>query len=224
LFSILERLKPNVILFEHPISWSTDKFSEKAKKFSNENLEGLTALKYLEENPSVLLKYFDIANRNKYYKETNYFEHERKFSEQLFKLKENNKLSSLAESRLEQISIVLKIRNVIEKSNPRLINSVTSDSVISLKQKYVRNNIIKLTKMIPELHKFNKYANDSKHFWDKRSRKMVENITKYSRDFQGKRLIVLTGFEHRYDLRKLLQERGKPNYILKEYWELIDKE
>lgn len=222
LFSILEQLKPNVILFEHPVSWSTDKFSEKVKKFNIAGLEGVTTLKYLEENPSVLLKYFDIANRDEYYKETNYFEDERNFSKQLWKLKEDNKLGSLAKSLLEQTIIVIKIRNVIAKSNPRIINSATSDSVISLKQEYVRNNIIKFTKMIPELHKFNKFANSSNNFWNKRSRKMVENITRYSKDFQGKRLVVLTGFEHRYDLRKLLEEPEKANYILKEYWECID--
>jgi len=222
LFSILERLQPDVILQEVPISWSADKFLERAKEFKNPTLETVALIKYLEENSSVLVKYYDIADRNKFYQETNYFEDEKNLFKQLGELKEDNKLGSLAESLLEQMIILFKIRDVIGEENLRIINSAAADSAISLKHEYVNNNIIKLTEMVPELNKFNKHATINKNFWIKRNREMAENIIKHSKDFQGKRLVVITGFEHRDYLRKLLKESEKTNFVLKEYWECID--
>lgn len=222
LFSILEQLQPDIILFEHPVSWPADKFLDEAKKYKTPTLETVTLVKYLEENPPVLLQYYDIADRNKFYRETNYFEDERNLSKQLGELKEDNKLGGLAESLLEQVIILSKIRDVIGEENPRIINSAAADSAISLKHEYVNNNIIKLTEMIPELNKFNKFATISKNFWNKRNRKMAEHIIKHSKDFQGKRLVVITGYEHRCCLRNLLKKSEETNFILKEYWECID--
>jgi len=222
LFSILEKLQPDVILKEHPVSWSADSFLTEAKKFKNPSLETVTLVKYIERNPSVLLKYYDIADRNKFYKEIDYFEKEKELFRELRELEDNNKLDGLGEVLLERFNIFFRIIKAIAEENIRLMNSTSTDSVLSLEQEYLMDDILKLTEIVPELNKFANYVTVRKNFWEKRNRKMAEHIIEYSKDFQGKRMVVITGFEHRCLLRKHLLESEETNFVLKEYWECIN--
>ena len=56
--------------------------------------------------------------------------------------------------------------------------------------------------------------------WHERNRIMADNIMKATKEYPGKRLVVLTGATHRYILRDLLKEESSID--LKEYWEVID--
>jgi hypothetical protein len=56
--------------------------------------------------------------------------------------------------------------------------------------------------------------------WQERNRIMADNIIKATKKYAGKRLVVITGAEHRYILRDLL--RDEKSIELKEYWELIE--
>ncbi len=56
--------------------------------------------------------------------------------------------------------------------------------------------------------------------WNERNKIMADNIIKAAKQYVGKRLVVLTGSEHRYILRDLLKD--EPTINLKEYWELVD--
>ena len=50
--------------------------------------------------------------------------------------------------------------------------------------------------------------------------KRWRNIGNYAREFPGKRIIVMCGFEHRYYLRLLLAERASTDgFVLREFWE-----
>jgi hypothetical protein len=35
-----------------------------------------------------------------------------------------------------------------------------------------------------------------KDFWDKRNKVMAENIIEYTKEFEGKKIVVFMGFEH----------------------------
>jgi hypothetical protein len=222
LFSLLEKLHPDVILRKHPVSWSVDTFLEEAKKFKSTGLETVALIKYLEKNSSVLLRNYDIADRNKFYKEIDYFEKQKKLFRELKELDDSNKLEGLEEVLFERFNMFFRIIKAIAEENIRVMNSASTDTVLSLKEKYLMNDILKLTEIVPELNKFSNYVTVSKNFWNRRNRKMAEHIIEYSKDFQGKRLVVLTGFEHRYILRKQLFESEDTNFALKEYSECIN--
>jgi pheromone shutdown protein TraB len=221
LFHILERIHPDVILREHPVSWSVDSFLEEAKKFEYPGLETVALLKYIEKAPSVLLRNYDIAGRNKFYKEIDYFEKQKKLFGDLKELDDSNKLDGLEEVLLERFYIFFRIIHAIAEENIRVINSTSTDSVLSLEEEYLMDDILKVTEIVPELNKFSNYVTVSKNFWEKRNRKMAEHIIEYSKEFQGKRMVVITGFEHRYPLRKQLYESEETNFVLKEYWECM---
>lgn len=219
LFYILERLHPDVILREHPVSWSVDSFLEEAKKFKNPGLETVALLKYIEKTPSVLLQNYDIADRNKFYKEIEYFEKQKKLFRELKELNDSNKLDGLEGVLLERFNIFFRIIKAIAEENIRVMNSASTDSVLSLEGEYLMDDVLKLTEIVPELNEFDNYVTVKKNFWEKRNRKMAEHIIEYSKDFQGKRIVVIAGFEHRYPLRKHLLESEETNFVLKEYWE-----
>lgn len=63
-----------------------------------------------------------------------------------------------------------------------------------------------------------------RNVWLERNKIMANNILKTSKKYKGKRLVVLTGSEHRYILHDLLKDN--PHIELKEFWECnlaIDK-
>ncbi len=222
MLKILDRVKPDVILFEHPISWPVERFSEIVKKNKNPTLETIIVKKYLDENPSVLLRYYDIENRNKYYIETRYFEQEKAFNEKLENLISKSESDDSVSLPAEQITMLLNFDNLnhsLLKEYPRVINSAAADSICAINVRYLLYSSLKFTETVPDLKQFKEYIISRQEFWDKRNEAMAKNIINYVEEFQGKRIVVTNGFEHRYYLRMELQQSQKQNFILKEYWE-----
>jgi hypothetical protein len=222
MLKILNQVKPEVILFEHPISWDANEFSELVPKIKNPTFETIMVKKYLDENPSVILRYYDIANRNKYYIETQYFEQEKAFNEKLDNLIKKSESDDSASLQAEQIIMLLNFANLnnsLLKEYPRVINSSAGDSICAINVRYLLSISLKFTETIPDLEQFKEFITSKEEYWDRRNQTMTENIINYAKGFQGKRIIVTTGFEHRYYLRKELQQSKKQNYIIKEYWE-----
>lgn len=221
MLKILGQVKPDVILFELPISWDAEKFSELVPKIENPTLEVMVK-KYLDENPSVLLRYYDIENRNKYYIETRYFEQRETFEKKLEALINKSKLNDSFSFSNEQISIQInfdKLNKSLLKEYPRVINSEVSDSICAINVRYLLSGYLKFTETIPELKQFKEFVISMNEYWDKRNQAMAKNIINYAEEFQGKRIIVTTGFEHRYYLRSELKKSAQQNFVLKEYWE-----
>ncbi len=219
---ILDKVKPDAILFEHPTSWNAEEFSELVSKIENPTLETITVKKYLDENPSVILRYYDIANRNKYYIETQYFEQEKAFNEKLdnlIKKSESDDSASLPAKRIIMLLNFANLNHSLLKEYPRVINSSAGDSICAINVRYLLSSSLKFTETIPELKQFKEFITSKKEYWNRRNQTMAENIINYAEEFQGERILVTTGFEHRYYLRKELQQSKKQNFVLKEYWE-----
>ena len=222
LANIFHKVKPNIILIEWPVNWFEGNGIEKLKKMSKDNpgLERSATLKYLDNNKYVQLRYYDIKNRNKFYQDKDYFKQEDAFMSNRSKLYQDKKLSETAKLLFDQEINVYQIRDGFGAEYPRVINSEACDAALSIKQEVTKNNDLELTKIVPELKEHNNFIIMSNNFWDKRNHSMVKNILNYSKQYQGKKIAVLCGFEHRYYLRKLLKEAEKSNNIvLKEYWE-----
>jgi hypothetical protein len=220
MLQILNQVKPDVILFEHPISWNAEEFSELVPKIENPTFGTIMVKKYLDKNPSVVLKYYDIANRNKYYIETRYFEQWEAFItklKDLFNKSESNDSLSLLK---EQISILINFEKLKDALDcPRAINSEAGDSICAMQERISYTRFLKFTETVPELKQFKEYIISRQEYEDKRNQTMAKNIIDYASEFQGKRIIVINGFQHRYYLRKELQQSQKQNFVLKEYWE-----
>ncbi len=222
--NILEQVKPDVILLELPISDSVEKFLEMVKEFKDPTqfLEGRVIKKYLDKNSSVLLRYFDIENRNKYYSENRSDEQEQAFMKKLGDLgnkSDSNDFDPILKEAGVMLMHAFNLDNTLSKEYPRIINSTVADSIYTMKHRCLHTNFLKFTETIPELKQFKEFIIWRDEFWKKRNQAMTKNIINYAEEFQGKRLIVITGCEHRYFLRNELKKSKKQNLVLKEYWE-----
>jgi hypothetical protein len=222
MLKILANVKPDVILFEHPISWNAEEFSELVQKIENPTLETIMVKKYLDRNPSIVLKYYDIENRNKYYIKTRYFEQEKAFKEKLENLISKSKSNDSASFLSEQINMLSnfdKLNKSLLKEYPRVINSAAADSICAINVRYLLSTSLKFTETIPALKQFKEFVTSKEEYWNRRNQAMAKNIINYAEEFKGKRIVVTTGFEHRYYLRKELRKSNKQNLVLREYWE-----
>jgi vacuolar-type H+-ATPase subunit E/Vma4 len=222
--NILEQVKPDVILLELPISDPVEKFPEIVRKTKDPTqlLEGRMIKKYLDKNPSVPLRYFDIENRNKYYIENRSDEQEQAFQKKLEELVTNSDSDDsghLVEEEMIKLVYLFNFDNILREEYPRAINSTIADSIYATKHRYLFSTFLKFTETIPALKQFKEFWVWRLEFWHKRNKAMAKNIINYAEEFQGKRIIVITGSEHRYYLRNELKKSQKQNFVLKEYWE-----
>ncbi|MFC4029251.1 hypothetical protein ACFOS1_17665, partial [Zunongwangia endophytica] len=121
---------------------------------------------------------------------------------------------------------------ILASKSPEKFNNASTDSICAERQYYQYKMLKKITNKRDEFAtRFHTKPNGEKIsyrdgyqladvFWDLRNQTMAKNIMQISEKNQGKKIVVLCGFMHRYyilsELRKL--KEGK-NIILKEFYE-----
>jgi hypothetical protein len=223
---IISALKPDAILNELPLSLVEPNGRPlkqiRGKWVSPEDWAADSAAQQLgiKQIP------FDRPDRQENFKKTNYFE----------RLKRANELADKwygeAVSK-EPNSIDLKIANLrsfagqaearlITNSGPEIINSDAYDSVARIKHSLWHDIMPAILQMYPGYETLVEDYRFEKSEWQTRSRIMADNIIKAAREYEGKRLVVVTGGTHRYDLRDLL--KNEPGIELKEFWEIVERQ
>ena len=108
----------------------------------------------MSDNKNVLLHYYDIADRNKYYQESDYYKKYPEFNnklQQLSKDKELSPRSQLLYNIIKSFDDVLM--NYALVGTPRGVNTETTDYLIDMIYQY--NN--KIPEIISETKELNKY-------------------------------------------------------------------
>jgi len=71
------------------------------------------------------------------------------------------------------------------------------------------------------LREFRAFYQVNEQYWDIRNQAMARNIARYAALYPGRRLVVLSGFNHRYYLRReLLKRAAKLHFRLRELADL----
>ncbi len=89
---------------------------------------------------------------------------------------------------------------------------VTAGELFQLEQEYI---IPIAKKYITDTSLVNAFESEM-NFWIARNNYMVEQILKYSKLFEGKRIVVLTGANHKYYLMDKLKKQADVNKVLLE--------
>jgi len=165
---------------------------------------------------------FEWEGYGKRLRETRYFERQERAKTQLEQF-----LSQLAAvnpacleckvaemlDRAEQSQLLLD-----QNAGPEIINSEAFDNVIRIKHSFPLTLLPLLAK-----HEGNEEMLADWRFifdeWEKRNTTMADNLTRICGEHPGKRLVVVTGCEHRFALRDRLT--GRPGIVLKEFWEVL---
>lgn len=164
---------------------------------------------------------FDRANRNELYKETRYAARQQAASQRFFAWLD-------AQSRKEPKSVSVRTLKLLQdasgrqkqlddKSGPEVINSASYDMLIATKHTLSQDLIPRVLAAAGEREVAGEFA-FIRDEWQVRNDAMAENIVATARKFPGKRLVILTGSEHRYKLRDLLSKA--PEVELKEFYDL----
>ena len=217
LVRILGRLNPAAILFEVDSSFLDKQSARLLPQYQKMTLEAEAVTAFLDKSKVPLLAY-DLEGRNQIYKDRHYFELQKQFSEDVESLSGEDKLGTEARLLLEGIVALDNMRDAFGADRPEVVNSASCDAVMERKQTYDHAGVRKIIDLTPALSRFKEFARFDEEFWDERNQTMARNILNRIKDFSGKRVVVLCGFEHRYYLVRLLRaNESKLSFRLREY-------
>ncbi|ANH81229.1 hypothetical protein A8C56_09750 [Niabella ginsenosidivorans] len=231
LFTILEKVKPDIILLELDSGLFSKTFDEKfGLKYKSKENEPVAIARYIELHPLTIASHFDYENRDTYR-----LQHGIKQSQNLT----GKLLDSLYRNKLlrkRQTKIVKKYYSLTEELNSYAnkpaseFNSSELDKLAKRKQIYQHHKIRKVINQRDEFSKLfvttilgtkvsvrNAYSSLS-HFWDLRNKTMAKNIVAIVKQNPAKRIVVLTGFSHRYFLKREIHSQYK-RIKLREFYE-----
>ncbi|MDM1556428.1 MULTISPECIES: hypothetical protein [Chryseobacterium] len=227
LFEILKKIKPDIILHEVD--------SQGMKEYETDrDLKGneiIASNRYLQKFPGTLRFPFDFENRNQYRKDKGMVPTDNlavKLIDSLYKVKK------LSQYEAQQYEVFLNTTKELMKKaelSPENFNNKTTDKISEKRQNAQYSGLLKITEKRKEFaERFVtkpdggkiSYRNGFKlmsGFWDLRNQTMAKNIYTTSVKYPHKKIVVLTGFLHRYYLLKELNKLNNGNYIIKEFYE-----
>lgn len=227
LFSILEKVQPDIILHEVDSEGMKEYESDKSLKGNEITASNLYKLKF----PGTLRFPFDFENRNQYRKDTGMVPTDNlavKLIDSLYKAK---KLApsevKIYENYLGTTQDLMKIAEL----SPENFNKPATDKISEKRQNAQYSGLLKIVEGRSEfVKKFVVKPNGEKisykdgftlmsGFWDLRNQTMAKNIYKIAENYPGKKIVVLTGFLHRYYLIKELKRINNGSYVVKEFYD-----
>lgn len=226
IYAAIKKIQPDIILLELDSSFFTSDFS--LKKLFDENEITATA-KYIKGNPKCILRPFDIEGRNEYRQKTGLDKIDNIFT-RIGYLHFRNALSPASRTIWQRFTLLKDSLNNIGNSRVTIINTTLTDNITAERQFYQYKKLKEITDSEPEFSKSKIFVpgKDSMtykdlyahyvYFEEFRNRTMVQNILQIAHLHPAKRILVLTGFYHRYFLvNELLFYEKKYPFTLKEY-------
>lgn len=218
LISILENIKPDIILVECDTSYMTTAFQFK-ESIKDISLETKAITRYQASTP-VELRPYDIVNRDAFLDDYNRRNQERNFFREVEQLYSAGSLSPEALAKMERILNMMEIAEHMINAAPSYINRADGSSYIDTINYYSYIGISKLIDAAPQLSAYKQYWDTEYEFWVERNNVMISNIIKYKNIYPGKKIVVLCGFAHRNLLKTALAKKANEEEIaLREYWE-----
>jgi hypothetical protein len=219
LIKVLDDYKPDIILMELDTSLIDNKGNIKltTQQMAN-SLEGRTTQFYRQNHPEVAIRGFDIAYRNKFYKEHNTFSNENKMSKVIDSMYQKNMLNDTTWFIVNSLYSANQILNNFSYMKLKDINSTLCMQTASLRQNLLYVRVTDILKNNPVLKSWYSFAKEDADFWRLRNQTMSKNILKYIEMYPGKKIAVMVGFYHKYVLVDYLKPLSiKEKFVLDDY-------
>lgn len=213
LYQILEKIKPDLILFEFDSLLMGPEMKFR-KEFLN-IFEVSVIDSFLTNHSNVIVRPFDIEGRNSFFLKSNYFTLEAKMFNDIGRL---YKADSLSPAHMVVNKKALDLNELVNKyaaQSALIINSNKADSAVEAKMNWYHQNFPSIIRNTASLQQYEKHMTDDSVFWQRRNKAMAEHIIQYGSLFKGRSIVVITGHYHRYFLKKLLWPYQK-NFTIKE--------
>jgi hypothetical protein len=212
LYGVLELLKPDIILLELDSTAFTKIMKE---GFPSKENEPLATLRYIDKHPHTQAAPFEFQGRDAYRKEKGIKQASGKVDKLVDSLYQH-KLLTKKQHRI--VSMYYKLTDSLNTYTQKTIasfNNAGTDSLSRIRQYYQH---VALRKVVNQRKEFKQVFvtttqgervslqqayNRLCDFWDLRNKTMANNSLEVASQHPGKKIVVLTGFFHRY---YLLQE------------------
>jgi hypothetical protein len=205
----LNRVRPDVILMELEAKHFTKDFKFDTATYPLKDYlvtdENKASYQYQQQR-GIQLRPFDIEGRHAFYEKEQYRERENKLFATIMTLYKSNKLSAACKTDFELLLLALSSYSTLSFTSLKELNSDVSASFIALKSAVDLDLMLSIVKQTKELAGWLAFAELRKAYWQKRNTVMCENIIRYSKEFAGKRVVVLVGNDHKYILKNMLKE------------------
>lgn len=227
IYSVLENLKPDLILMESDMTNFNSDFT--FKNTYDEN-EWNAVLKYKTNYKTTLFRPMEFEGRNNYRKE-NGIQNPDVVLNEINVLDSLNILSKKYKESWNRYIELSNSLNELDNNSLRELNSISTDNLVRERQFYQYQ---KLKEIVDENEQFLKLkietaAKDSislrelykrySYFEELRNRTIIDNILKWKSKYPNKKIVVLIGFYHRYFLvNELKWKQNKYDFELKEYY------
>ncbi|MES2487902.1 MAG: hypothetical protein V4581_18385 [Bacteroidota bacterium] len=215
LFNILVKIKPDIILHEMDSTFFTENFDFIGP--SNEN-EQNASIKYRTVNPAVMIRPFEFEGRTQYRLDTGIKQSENPTMQLLDSLYAAGSFTKEDRATIAEYKRLTEQLNAFGFKYGKDFNNKTTDSISKLRQYYQHYKIrgvingnkafsgkfvtTATNKTISFAEGYNRFCD----FWDMRNKAMANNILAIVRSNPGKKIVVLTGYFHRYYLLELLHK------------------
>lgn len=205
----LNRIQPDVVLLELEAKHFTKEFQFDTTRYplkdylvTNENKASYN----YQQQRSIQLRPFDIEGRHAFYEQEHYREREQQLFGAIMKLYQSNQLSAACKTDFEVLLLALSSYSTLSFRSLKEMNSDVSTKFMALKNTVDLDLMLSIAQQTNALAEWRAFAALRKAYWTKRNAAMAANIARYTREFAGKRIVVLVGNEHKYLLQQLLKQ------------------
>ncbi|MCS5491795.1 hypothetical protein [Algoriphagus limi] len=215
LYSYINKVSPSIILYEsdkqtvNRMVNRTDFLNQLMSSFQKGNkVESFVALRYLEHNPEAKVVGYEWEDRDRFHFKHNYRKNMDKLLGMAHKLNREKVLSN-EESKVmnEYQEVTKKYLNLGNSKTPYDFNNPIADSIIRVRQEYAYHKIPKILKSKELSDDLKEFLPVHMSYWDTRNMAMVDNIVNQIKNNTNERIVILTGYTHRYylinELKKL---------------------
>lgn len=228
LYQILEKIKPDIILYEVDSSFFDKAFNFQKDLNSNEYF---ATSRYLKNSRAVIRPY-DFTGRNEYRINAGSRPADSKTLKMLDSLY-GEKLLDQAQSQVyKEYMRLTETLNSFAYKGAKAFNNPRTDSIAALRQFYQYEKLLELVRsnaVFGETHvekpdgeriSYREGYQLASGFWHMRNQAMAKHILQMLEEFRGKRIVVLNGYFHRYYLITQLKPKQEAHsFQIKEFYE-----
>ncbi|OIQ36867.1 MAG: hypothetical protein BM563_09900 [Bacteroidetes bacterium MedPE-SWsnd-G1] len=218
LYAYINKISPSIILYESDKQTvirmvnRTDFFNQFMNAFQNgKRVENFVTLRYLKNHPKAKVLGYEWEERDRFHFTHNYRKNMGKLIGMAHKLNREKALSNEESDAMnDYFTIYKKYINLGNSKTLYDFNNPIADSIIKIRQKFVYDKIPQILKSKELSDELREFLPVHMNYWDTRNMAMVNNILNQIKNNPNKRIVILTGYSHRYylidELNKLEKE------------------
>lgn len=226
LFAILDEIRPDVLLQEN----DSKQIAEYTKEIRPTSNEQTATLQYIKKYPQTLNLPFEFEGRNQFRLDRGMVPTDAltiRLIDSLYKEKALQPENMKIYAKYLEANHALK---AFAKTDIETLNGVVFENLNRYRQNIQHHEVPKIsnsehlfltryvTKPAGEKISYREGYQLWCNFWDLRNNSMAINILRHANEHKGKRIVVLTGVQHKYYLKELLSKYADGSYELLEYF------